>query len=228
MLKTERIFKIAWDCDGVFVDSHQPVLSRANEELSRITGQDIKITKSDLTSWNALYDIVLNLTNSEETAKNINQYWFTPEILRYSPPNMVAVEVFRKCQELPYVSQSIITSRTYESRQGTRESLEPFLPNFNWQNNFRIRKSQCRLSGDEFKIQQLNHQKINFMNEDNQLTVASIQANLPECRLNYFSQPWNSQDTDSSRQILRVNPNDSNTIYERILEARELFRQNSV
>lgn len=228
MPKSEKKFNIAWDCDGVLLESHQPVLSQANETLSHITKQDVKIHKSDLTSWNALYDVVLKLTNSEESAKDINQYWFTPEILRRSPPNMAAVEVFRKCQELSDVSQKIITSRTHESRQSTRDSLEAFLPYFNWSKDFHIRTSRCRLSGDNFKAQQLKLHQINFMNEDNQVTIAFIQAKLPECRLNYFSQPWNSQDVDPSRKILRVNPYDPKNIYNRILEAREVFRQNSI
>jgi len=223
MAKKEKIFTVGWDCDGVLLNSHEPVLIRAKEELRRILGRDIQIEKSDLTSWNALHDLVLALTGNPDITNDINQYWFTPSILRLSPVNQAAIEVFRRCRELPNVRQRIITTRTPVCRQCTQDSLEPFLPGFNWQKNFHIRTESCQLSGDEFKIKQLRLHRIQLMNEDNSATVSSIQAELPNCRIIYFSQPWNSQDKDPSRFLLRVDPYNPDNIFERILEARENF-----
>lgn len=223
MAKKEKIFTVGWDCDGVFLESHEPVLSNANLELTRILGKKIQIEKSDLTSWSALYDQTLALTSNPEITNTINQYWFTPDILRLSPVNQAAIEVFRRCGELSNVRQRIITTRTPACRQCTQDSLEPFLPNFNWQQHFHIRGRSSQLSGDDFKIQQLKQFGVGLMNEDNLVTVSLIQTELPACRINYFSQPWNSQDNDPFRNLLRVDPYNPDKIFERILEARENF-----
>lgn len=223
MAEREKKFTVAWDCDGVLLDSQEPVLFCAKKELSRILGRDIEIEKSDLTSWNALHDRVLNLTGDPKIADEINNYWFTPDILRRSPPNLAAIEVFRRCQEIPDVVQRIITTRTPVCRQCTQDSLESVLPNFDWRNHFHIRSNSCRLGGDEFKIQQLKLHRVRFMNEDNPSTVLLIQSRLPNCRINYFNQPWNSFDNDQSRNLFRVDHHNPDMIFDRILGAREIF-----
>ena len=61
------------------------------------------------------------------------------------------------------------------------------------------------------------------MSEDHDLTVSRILEEVPFCRVNYFNQPSNASDLDPQRAKLRVDPNDTETIYERILDARENF-----
>lgn len=224
MPKNEKIFRIAWDGDGVLINSEVPVLAQASLAISEILGRKVKIVKEDLFHHNALFDVVFNLTGDEKLAEQIRQYWFTPEIISRSLPNMAAVEVFNRCQELPNTFQSIITTRIPECRQATLTSLEKHLHNFDWQKDFHIRAEVVPgVSGDDFKVGTMENRQINLMNEDNTPTVALIQARMPICRVNYFNQPWNATDLDPSRSGLRVDPNDTETIHRRILEAREQF-----
>lgn len=221
MLKSEKIFKIAWDCDGVLAESHEPVLERANQKLTKLLGKNINIIKSDLIAWNALYDKVFALTNDEKLASEIRQFWHTPEILRLSPPNPAAIDVFKRCHELPQTTQCVITTRISKNRQITHEWLEQYLPIIDWAENLHIRQESNPLDGDEFKISQLG--EINCMIEDNPTTISLINANLPQCRITYINQPWNADDLDSFRANFRVDFNNPEAIYQSILIARDNF-----
>ncbi|MFA6007761.1 MAG: hypothetical protein WC784_03930 [Candidatus Shapirobacteria bacterium] len=223
MSKSEKIFNIAWDCDGVFLESHEPVLKIANEKLSNYLKREITLTKSNLTVWTALYEHALNLTGNESFALEIRQLWFDPEVLRLSPPNFAAVEVFNRCQNLPNTKQHLITTRIFECRQSTQDSLEAHLLDFDWQHDLHLRSKFSKLSGDEFKVQQLKKHRINLMNEDNTDTVSKITIELPQCHIIYFNQPWNSSDRDLQRSQIRVDFDNTEAIFQRILEARDKF-----
>jgi len=223
MPKSEKIFRIAWDGDGVLIDSHQPVLNAANIRLSHILNREIQLTKSDLNSWDALYRLALNLIGDEKIASEIIQYWYTPEVLQLSPPNLATIEVFNRCQKLSNTTQCIITTRPPECRQATQDSLGLHLHNFNWLRDLHIRPKSSNLKGEDFKIHDLRRNDITLMSEDNTDTISRIQTELPQCHLNYFSQPWNSTDQDLSRSKLRVAFDDTEAIYQRILEIRDNY-----
>lgn len=217
MLGKDRIFRVAWDCDGVLAESHQPVLNEANSQLSLILGRKIELTKSDLTSWCALYQCALRLTQNEQFALKINDIWFDPDILRLSRPNHAALKVFNRLYQLG-IEQYVITTRAPYCRKSTFDFLSENLPNIDWFRKLFIRDSDSSDSGDEFKANCLSQLDVSCMVEDNSDTVTHLMAQLPNCRLIYLNQPWNSSDHDPNRDKLRVNPNDTEAIYRRILE----------
>lgn len=221
MAKREKIFTVAWDCDGVLADSYIPVLAAANKKISQFLNTEINILKTDLTSQDELSDKVLALTGDENFAAEIKQLWHTPEILRISPPNPATIEVFNRCQKLSDTTQCVITTRRFQNGQITKEWLEQYLPNHDWQNNLYIRKESDLIDGEEFKI--LHLRQINCMVEDNSTTIINIHHQLPDCHTIYINQPWNSPDQDLHRSQSRIDFDNPDAIYKRITEIREKF-----
>ena len=222
--KNEKIFKIAHDGDGVLFPSHIPVLNEANKRLSDYLNLEINFSPKDLNRYDALYYLTLGLTNNHELAEEINSLWFTPNVLARSPFNEAMVEVFKRCQKLSHTSQCIITTRPPECRRSTQDQLEQQFPDVNWQRNLHIRSEKNKqIHGEDYKIGQLKLRRINIINEDHSLTVSRILKEVPLCRINYFNQPSNADDLDLKHAQLRVDPSDTETIYNRTLEARENF-----
>jgi hypothetical protein len=222
MSKNEKIFRVAWDGDGVLIDSDKSVLSVVNKELSQILGKKINLTSEDLTDWNALTTHVLNLTGDSATAKRLTAFWFDPDTLRLSPPNPAAIEVFRRCLKLPDTEQFVITTRTPVCAAITQNWLEEFLPEVDWSTKFHIR-SNTDISGDDFKVSKLSELDINHMLEDSSATITRLISNASFCQFSYVSQPWNSSDIDSTRLIIRVSPHDPEAMFQHILKTREKF-----
>jgi hypothetical protein len=225
MSKNKKIFQIAWDCDGVLAESHGPVLKEANKKLSQFLNKEINLIKSDLKGNDALSEKALILTGDEKFAGEIKQLWHTPEILRVSPPNPTAVEVFKRCQKLSNTTQCVITTRRFPNGQITKEWLEQYLPDVDWQKNLYIRQESDSINGEEFKIFHL--ERINCMIEDNPITVTNIHHQRPSCQVIYLNQPWNAEDQDSYRSQFRLDANDTEAIFKRILEIRDKFFSNN-
>ncbi|MFA5025978.1 MAG: hypothetical protein WC503_05725 [Candidatus Shapirobacteria bacterium] len=221
MFSNKKIFQIAWDCDGVLAESHGPVLKAANKKLSQILGKKIELTKSNLNTFDALSEKTYELTKSEKISTEIKEFWHTPEILRISPPNPATIEVFKRCQSLPNTSQCVITTRRFQNRQITREWLEQYLPSINWQQNLFIRQESDSMNGEEFKI--IHLKKINCMIEDNTVTVTNINRDRPKCNVIYINQPWNKLDQDKYRSQFRLDFDDSEGIFKKILAIREKY-----
>lgn len=217
MLGKDRLFRVAWDCDGVLAESHRPVLNEANVQLSHILGRNIELTKSDLTSWRALRQHVLDLTKSEQIASEIDNIWFDPDILRLSRPNYAALEVFNRLHQSG-IEQFVVTTRLPNCRQSTLDFLNEYLPNLDWSQNLFIRDLDNPDSGNEFKRKCLQKLNITHMFEDSPDTITYLMANLPECRFTYFTQPWNSSDQHPDRDKLRVNFNDTEAIYRHLFQ----------
>lgn len=218
---SKKIFQIAWDCDGVLAESHEPVLKIVNQRLSQILNKKINLIKSDLDNIDTLFEKALALTGDEKIAADIRECWHTPEILRLSPPNPATLEVFKRCQKLPNTAQRVVTTRHSQNGKVTREWLEQYLPDVDWQQNLYIRQGSDLLNGEEYKIIQLAH--INCMLEDNPITVTNIHQRLPQCHVIYLNQPWNSRDLDSYRSQFRVNFDDTESVFQHILKLREKF-----
>lgn len=221
MPKKNKIFKIAWDCDGVLADSHVPALKAANQKLSKFLNQEINLIKADLTNTNTFYEKALSLTKDEKFADEVRQIWHTPEILKISPPNPATIEVFNRCQKLPNTTQCVITTRRFQNGQITKEWLEQYLPNIDWQKNLYIRQESDSISGEEFKIFHL--ESINCMIEDNPITIGNIHSQRPQCQVIYLNQPWNSGDQDSFRSQFRLDAYDPDSIFQQILNIRKKF-----
>lgn len=216
-----KIFRIAWDCDGVLAESHIPLLEAANKKISQYLNREVKILKSDLIEHNELTRKTLALTGDQDFANEVTKFWHTPSILRISPPNPATIEVFNRCQKLSDTTQCVITTRQFQNEDVTREWLEQYLPTHDWKQNLYIRKESDSMNGEEFKILRLEN--INCMIEDNPITITNINRDRPHCQTIYINQPWNQLDSDEYRSQFRVDFDDVEAIYERILKIREKF-----
>lgn len=224
MVEKGEILKIAWDGDGVAINSYQPVLAVVNQELSQYLKRNIQLTKANLTGWDAISKIVINLTGDQQLATRLEANWFNPEVLRNSPPNSAVIKVINRCQEeLPYVDQFLITTRNHQCAGVTREWLDEQIPLIDWSNRLYIRQPGDTRTGDQFKVDSLIELKIDHMSEDNTGTVINIVAKVPQCRLSYFTQPWNESDNDPIRSALRVPHDDPDILFQRIIATRTQF-----
>jgi hypothetical protein len=193
----------------------------ANKKFSQYLNREVKLSKSDLIDHDELSNKALALTGDENFSAEIKSLWHTPEILRISPPNSATIEVFKRCQKLPDTTQCVITTRQFQNGQITKVWLEQYLPPHDWEKNLYIRKESDHMNGEEFKILRLK--EINCMIEDNPITVTNIHSECPLTQVIYINQPWNQLDDDEYRSQFRIDFDNTDAIYNRILKIREQF-----
>jgi|GEM_PF-3999732 len=213
----KKIFVIGWDGDGVVIESDESVRNVVNKRLG------INIQKSDLTNWNALTEIVLQKTGDQKLADELTNNWFEPEVLKLASPNRQVLEVIEKCKQLPDTVQKVITTRKAKCADVTRSWLKKHIKGIDWDLHLHIRRPNGVIEDDEFKILMLKKYKVSFMSEDKTSTVERIIAEVPTCRVAYFNQPWNSEDTSEQLKNIRIEPTDGIILYRRIVAAREEF-----
>ena len=213
-------FRLAWDVDGVWAKSSEPVLKEVNRVLN--TG----FTKQHLTNWHAVSELVKEVTSDETLAQKMESYWFDPAILYRSLPNPVFLDVFNRCRRLSDIEQYAITTRQPSCYLSTRAWLEMYFPlddPDDWQKYLRVRSGKSQMTGDQYKASEINILRVNLMVEDNTGTIIHLGQNAPHCRLAYVTQPWNESDTDSGRTLLRVSPDDPDQLFNLILQTRDKY-----
>ncbi|MBT4124050.1 MAG: hypothetical protein HN981_05000 [Candidatus Pacebacteria bacterium] len=159
MLNREKI--IAFDADGVLVNSQVPIIKAVNERF------DTSFVLEDWISFTSLFEEVLKLTGDD--AQTVAAWMFSTPIMIAAEPFQDSVETSRKLADHGY-QQLVFTSRPPHQEEPTKNW---FAENYPWigRDDVHLRPADSGMNGDEFKQHKIERLRPLSFIDDNAETI---------------------------------------------------------
>lgn len=181
---------IAFDADGVLINSQDPVIEITNQRL----GTSFKF--EDWITYEFLYREAIRITG--EPPSIVAEWMFATPIMLASTPYPDALSASEQLEKLGF-RQAVITSRPPHQEEMTKQWFETYYP---WigPDDIHVRRQGSNLTGEEFKLYKIEELKpLTFTDDSAELLQFLIAHQLMGKdfirALVLRDQPWNREQT---------------------------------